>query len=451
MVVMGTTISTEGYWQQRFYAWLVMMAYPDVQRVTLKEVYVRFKAGESGQDNHRSATIDRRRLPMIERQLAVVAEGFDRAWEAYEEQREVQAEWDGETEMREQLSDRMAAINRRAEALTRPSPGGHGFAGETRLLTHAGVTTLADAAGERVRVLDRHGHWQDADVRSCGLRQLVRMTLNGGEVIRATLDHRWWRMQGNAHDGWRQTVDRVNTLEVERVPLVAVADVRIDDAAVAYGFTYGDGWHDQARHRCEVRLMPHKEEIAAYLPSGRVHRRGDGYLYCCSLPSHYKQLPERCSPDYARGFIAGLLAADGNVDSNGGVVIYCEGKGKAERIAEIARLGGCAVASVKAHASHRVPTNYSPVGTTERELATIRIKPATAPVLRAAHRANLKPTNQMRRMYRDVVSIEPSGIEEVFCAVVPGAESFTLANGVTTSSQRSRHEFSALRVRDFAP
>jgi hypothetical protein len=121
----ATSISTDGYWQQRFYAWLVMRTYPTVQRVTLKEVYVRFKAGEQGDENHRSATIERSRLPLIERQLAVVAESFDRAWEAFEEQREVQAEWDGESELREQLAERLAKITRRARALTRPTPGGH--------------------------------------------------------------------------------------------------------------------------------------------------------------------------------------------------------------------------------------------------------------------------------------------------------------------------------------
>ena len=40
----------------------------------------------------------------------------------------------------------------------------------------------------------------------------------------------------------------------------------------------------------------------------------------------------------------------------------------------------------------------------------------------------------MRSMYRDIVNLEDDGVEEVFCVVVPGSESFTLANGVVTSN-----------------
>lgn len=73
------SISSEGYFQQRSYAWLLMHEYPEVDAVTLREVYVRYSAGDSGEDNHRTATITRERLPMIGRELAVIAEAFDEA------------------------------------------------------------------------------------------------------------------------------------------------------------------------------------------------------------------------------------------------------------------------------------------------------------------------------------------------------------------------------------
>lgn len=75
------SISTEGYWQQRFYAWLIFHNYPDVDTVTLREVYVRFGGGDDGTDNHREATITRKRVEAIERQLAIVAESFDKAFQ----------------------------------------------------------------------------------------------------------------------------------------------------------------------------------------------------------------------------------------------------------------------------------------------------------------------------------------------------------------------------------
>jgi hypothetical protein len=139
----ATTISREGYWQQRFYAWLVMKNNPTVNAVTLREVYVRYKGGDSGRDNHREATITRDRLPMIERQLAIVTESFDRAMEAWLDLRAFEAEHsevlaavappdtDGEggthhpDPQPSPIHARHEVLKRRVKALFAPSPGGH--------------------------------------------------------------------------------------------------------------------------------------------------------------------------------------------------------------------------------------------------------------------------------------------------------------------------------------
>lgn len=67
-----TGLSFGGYFQQRFYAFLVMMNYRAVQRVTLREHYVRLT-------EIREATVDREELPDIEAELSALAERFDRA------------------------------------------------------------------------------------------------------------------------------------------------------------------------------------------------------------------------------------------------------------------------------------------------------------------------------------------------------------------------------------
>jgi hypothetical protein len=104
-----------------------MMQNPKIQRVTLREVYVRYKAGESGRDNHREATITRAKLPLIERQLAVVAESFDRAWESFEDLRSFEAEYAGllGDDADKALIMRHKVLQRRVKALFSPSPGGH--------------------------------------------------------------------------------------------------------------------------------------------------------------------------------------------------------------------------------------------------------------------------------------------------------------------------------------
>lgn len=65
-------LSYEGYFQQRFYGWLVLVNYPAIQRVTLREFYVR-------KTKVRRATLYREDLPDVERELAILAQQFDAA------------------------------------------------------------------------------------------------------------------------------------------------------------------------------------------------------------------------------------------------------------------------------------------------------------------------------------------------------------------------------------
>jgi hypothetical protein len=68
-----TELGFDGYFQQRFYAWLVFRAYPTVQRVTLREFYVR-------RSEPREATVYREDIEDVEAELSALAERFDRAF-----------------------------------------------------------------------------------------------------------------------------------------------------------------------------------------------------------------------------------------------------------------------------------------------------------------------------------------------------------------------------------
>lgn len=71
-------LSEEGYFQQRCYALLVFHRFPSIERVTLREVYVRKKA-EAGGSPVREATVFRSELTEIEGEMAGLAEQFDKA------------------------------------------------------------------------------------------------------------------------------------------------------------------------------------------------------------------------------------------------------------------------------------------------------------------------------------------------------------------------------------
>lgn len=67
-------VSFGGYFQQRFYALLVMDAYPAIHRVTMREFYVR-------RSESREATVHREDLDDIRSEMSALAERFDRTFE----------------------------------------------------------------------------------------------------------------------------------------------------------------------------------------------------------------------------------------------------------------------------------------------------------------------------------------------------------------------------------
>lgn len=69
-----TTISDEGFFQQRFYAWLVMHVYRNIESVTLREFYVR-------RSEVREARLWRHDLDQLDAEFAAMVRKFDRAIE----------------------------------------------------------------------------------------------------------------------------------------------------------------------------------------------------------------------------------------------------------------------------------------------------------------------------------------------------------------------------------
>lgn len=65
-------LSYEGYFQQKFYAWLILKNYPSINAVTLREFYVY-------RSKPREAAIHRKDLEKVERELATLTREFDLA------------------------------------------------------------------------------------------------------------------------------------------------------------------------------------------------------------------------------------------------------------------------------------------------------------------------------------------------------------------------------------
>lgn len=74
-------LSEGGYFQQRCYGFITMKRFPAIQRVTLRETYVKLKDEVTGGSPVREATVFRNELPEIEEEMSALCERWDRAVE----------------------------------------------------------------------------------------------------------------------------------------------------------------------------------------------------------------------------------------------------------------------------------------------------------------------------------------------------------------------------------
>lgn len=309
------------------------------------------------------------------------------------------------------------------------------FDGDTKFITKTGVKKLKDSLGP-VQVKNWKGEWEEASVQSFGKQQLYKMILSNGDEFLTTANHLWIQPDGS----------RLKTSEVKRVMLTeGDTNLELDKEGIRHGIIFGDGYkHPKTGYTEIVIVNPKKDEhLVSYFDDKEVEievgfgakrkyqtiRKVKAGTKIGLQPKHYKELPTNYTPEYARGFIAGLIATDGHASLSGSVLISCEGKQKAEAIRDIAVAGGCVVSSV------RVNSKVNPYNGQPRELCNIYIKPFSAPIILPYHQQNIEGKKFYKReLYLDVVDLQPAHIDEVYCVVAPKTNTFTLHNGVLTSN-----------------
>lgn len=302
--------------------------------------------------------------------------------------------------------------------------------GNTRIITREGIFPLKELVGKSIVTLNRFGGWEESTVRSFGVQPLQEILFSDGRTVLATANHRWWQEDGT----------RVTTEQLKEVPIAPSAHMYgYDMEGVKHGIIFGDGQLDhKTKTYSYVVLIGAKEALHKYFSDEPVLRKGrydnlrvwptkrriKAGLKVTLQDGNYKSLPDRCTPEYARGFIAGLIATDGCTKTTS-VTISCEGFSLAQQIAELAVLGGCRVKHVK------VVSRVNPFDGSARELSQITLENQSAPIIREDQQTAV----QSRVLPLKVEDIRYSGkTEETYCVIAPKSESFTLANGLITSN-----------------
>ena len=137
------------------------------------------------------------------------------------------------------------------------------FDGETRILTDKGAFAFKDIVNEKVNVRNWKGEWEEAQVKSFGKQELLKLTLSNGEEILTTANHLWIQPDGN----------RVKTTELKKVMLSEVKEMpSMDPEGIRHGIIYGDGYkHPNTGYTEIVIVNPKKDEhLVSYFENKEV-------------------------------------------------------------------------------------------------------------------------------------------------------------------------------------
>ena len=310
----------------------------------------------------------------------------------------------------------------------------HCLAGETRVITRKGLIPIWQLDGQSGEVLVDDGKWADATFRSFGKQRLFKIEMSRNRVRRevyATSGHEWIV---------RRCKKKVRTEDLkvgDRFPAVVPPmreDWTMDPEGIRHGLVFGDGTMTHGRYGT-ITLWDKKRALASHF-GNRKHTpvsngRVDGIrIYGGKQWSHFKTLPTHANEAYLLGFLAGLIAADGCVSSDGTVMLHSAQEETLEWVEHTAVQLGLVTYGI----TSQVRRGYGNVDT-----PIFRIHFAPNSLQRSFFiRPDQGSSWRMKDHFRlgwTVRSITPTDrVETVYCAQVPQYRRFAIEGNIITGN-----------------
>ena len=312
------------------------------------------------------------------------------------------------------------------------------FQGDTLVHTRDGIVPIGSLSGEH-EVLSEGGVYRAAYFQSYGHQRLWSVTLANGAVFYATGDHQW--VVAEPKGGTERVTTR--NLKGRRIPInPRPAPPHDEDFAIGvqHGVVFGDGTIQYGR--AHVCLFGEAEHLAAWFGKDGA-RQVEGtaatktHIRVQGLPAAWKrELPSSsASPSYWRGFIAGLIAADGHVDAHGSVALYNRDATLLAQIAEGMAIAGF-VASGITLVRETPPFGGTVDDGSEKPLYRLQFFKSAVnadDLLLPSHRRHFELSPRPRQSTIQVIDVrETDRTEEVFCCVEPETHTITIGHGYLT-------------------
>ena len=280
------------------------------------------------------------------------------------------------------------------------------FSGDTTVLTNNGSKSLKDVVNTNFKVFAK-GQWFDSTAKYFGKQELYQYTFSPTGrsshtlQINATANHRWELEDGTITDSLK-IGDKIvaSGIELEDSREGFKHGLIFGDGSITYRYSNGDVSHS-------MRLCGKKENYKGLFDKYiyQPNCEGDPVVYERSSYS-FKDYPSLDStPEYISSFIKGWIAADGSTSASGSIVLGSTDENSVDFLTKNAPYAGYVVVG---YSFDNQDTNF---GKRNKPLCKIVLAKQKTFVVR---------------------SIDYIGEDDVYCAVVPGVERFTLSGGLLT-------------------
>lgn len=301
------------------------------------------------------------------------------------------------------------------------------LSGDTKILTKDGIKPLNELVGKPIKVLGKNHGWEDATVKHFGkqeLRKLVVERYGVRKEIKATGNHRWFVSTRNGREvlttdelipGMKLVYNNSNTW----------CKVNPSPFGVAHGFFMGDG----DKNRGRANFCGDKIALLPYFTPANI-TGSDREYQTIGIPNNFKILPSlNESQSYLYGWLVGYFAADGCVDTKGRCTLSSCKKDYLEFARDVLCVLGMPVNEIRYQ--DRVSNLTGEIG----RVYTLSLSQEYLKdnfFIRPMHKERVKRGERKVRNWT-VVSVENTGVvDDVYCAVVPGSNSFTLDGNLLT-------------------
>lgn len=307
------------------------------------------------------------------------------------------------------------------------------FTGDTIIMTDRGLMSLLNCyiGSSKLKVLS-NGAWREAEVKYFGEQEVKLLTLRRGKTtrtFRVTGNHQWFVKNKKGKTSLKQTDELCVGDIIPTEVLKCYRTYKPNPVGVAHGFFTGDGDHVDKKN-LRINICKGKEELLPYFTPDTIGHSGDT-ITISSMPKFFLSYPDLSeSKSYLYGWLAGYFAADGSIDLRGSCVICSTNKLDLKYVQNVLCILGIPCEEIR---------EQTRVSNLNGKLGTIFILNLNKKYLnenffiRKEHRDRFinnpfKKDNEWR-----VDNLEYTGSKcPVYCAVVPGTQSFALEGGIKT-------------------